>query len=35
MSAVVINHILSDSSNHTIFIDQKAEVDKTKNKENE
>ncbi|MDG4977445.1 hypothetical protein [Lactococcus lactis] len=34
MSAAGINHISSDSLNHTIFIDPKTEFDKTKNKEN-
>jgi len=33
MNAAVINHILSDSWNHTIFIDPKTELDKIKNKE--
>ena len=34
MAALVINHIPSDSLNHTIFIDPKTELDKTENKEN-
>lgn len=33
MAALVINHILSDSTKHATFIDPKTELDKIKNKE--
>lgn len=33
MAALVINHILSNSTKHATFIDPKTELDKIKNKE--